>query len=194
MSEKTGLTPSGEKLADVAQQAFYASGIEATGVDAIAALAGISKPTLYAQFGSKRELVAVVLRRLHQQRRASLERYLNDRGGDPREQLLSVFDWLGGVLGEQGARGCAFINAAAEISDLGHPARAAIAAHKRWVRELLVGLARQADLSEPERLGEALQFLIDGVHTRILIDGDAGAWQRARLAAADLIAAHERSA
>ena len=53
------------RLLDTATELFYTEGIAATGVDKVVARAGVSKPTLYAHFGSKDELVAAVLERRH---------------------------------------------------------------------------------------------------------------------------------
>ena len=49
------------RLLDTATELFYAEGIAATGVDKVVARSGVSKPTLYAHFRSKDELVAAVL-------------------------------------------------------------------------------------------------------------------------------------
>ncbi|MDR0360498.1 MAG: TetR/AcrR family transcriptional regulator, partial [bacterium] len=74
----------GDRLLREAADAFYEDGINATGVDALVERSGVSKPTLYAHFGSKRELLAAVLQRRHEERRARLERYLADVEGSPR--------------------------------------------------------------------------------------------------------------
>ncbi|WP_287134096.1 helix-turn-helix domain-containing protein [Corynebacterium sp.] len=63
---------SGERLLEIASQLFYAEGIGAIGVDRVAEEAGISKPTLYAQFKNKAGLVAAVLQR----RRKTWERII----------------------------------------------------------------------------------------------------------------------
>src|SRR5918994_925920 len=59
-----------DKLLGAASELFYADGIAATGVDDVVRAAGVSKPTLYAHFGSKAELVAAVLERCHAARAA----------------------------------------------------------------------------------------------------------------------------
>ena len=69
-----------EKLIDTAEGLFYADGISATGVDAVVREAGVSKPTLYAHFGSKQELVAAVLQARHARRAAALESAAADGG------------------------------------------------------------------------------------------------------------------
>ncbi|WP_026820853.1 TetR/AcrR family transcriptional regulator [Arthrobacter castelli] len=192
MSDDSGLmTPAGERLLRVAAEVFYREGIAATGVDTIAARAGVSKPTLYAQFGSKRALVAKVLERRHDAQRSSWEVYLTQVDGDAETRLLSVFDWLASWLAESGIRGCGFLNAAAEIPDPADPARAVITNHKRWMRNRLTDLAREAGVAEPAEFGEALLLLIDGVSARVSVEGDLGAAAGAKRAAATLVTASQ---
>ena len=174
-------------MLDVAAEAFYAEGVAAVGVDALAARSGVSKPTLYVQFGSKPALVAAVLARRHEDQRASLERFLADASEDPVERLVSVFDWLGEWHAEHGGRGCGFLNVAAELPDPEHPARTVITAHKRWLVDLLTELARRAGQPEPEELGYALLLLVDGANARWLVEPAEPASERAKRAAVRLL-------
>ncbi len=50
-----------EKIMECAENLFYSKGYDATGVQEIAEAAGVSKPTLYYYFGSKRGLLEVLL-------------------------------------------------------------------------------------------------------------------------------------
>lgn len=169
---------------------FYVEGIGATGVDAVSARAGVSKPTLYAQFGSKRELVSAVLTRRHERQRAELQAHLAATGGPPVARLLSVFDWLAGWHAGAGGRGCGFLNAAAETPDANDPARRVIAAHKQWFRDVLCELAREAGLDDPEEVGYGLLLLVDGANARVLVDGERDAAARAGRIARTLVEAH----
>jgi AcrR family transcriptional regulator len=155
-------------LLDAASALFYEDGIGATGVDDVVRAAGVSKPTLYAHFGSKAELVAAVLERRHAARAAELEAL----DGGP----LAVFDWLARFYADGGARGCAFVNAAAELAH-GGPGREAAAREKAWLREELARRARAEGLEDPERLASRLGLLIDGVAARVVVDGHGAAAQ-----------------
>lgn len=177
----------GDRLLRSAADAFYEEGINATGVDALVERSGVSKPTLYAHFGSKRELLAAVLQRRHEERRAQLERYLATRGGSPRERLLAVFDWVAGMHQDDAWRGCPFLNAAAELPSPDEPARAVISAHKRWMRHVLRDLAAAAGEPAPDELAGELQLLLEGAHARMLVDGDQQAAGRARRVAERLL-------
>ncbi len=185
------IAPARDRLLDAASTLFYDRGITATGVDAVVAASGVSKPTMYAHFRSKSELVAAVLARRTARRQDSLPAWLAARAADPRERLLAVFDWLAEFHAAEGLRGCAVLNAAAELPDPEDPARQAARRHKRWMREFLTGLAADAGLDEPERLGSQLLLLLDGASSRIVVEGGPEATRevcaQARQAAAVLI-------
>jgi AcrR family transcriptional regulator len=159
-------SPAREKLLESASALFYEEGIGATAVDDVVRAAGVSKPTLYAHFGSKSELVAAVLARRHA---ARVEELAAIEGGP-----LAVFAWLEGFYAREGARGCAFLNAAAELPEPG-PGRDAAAREKAWLREELARRAREAGARAPERLGSQLALLVDGVAARVVVDGHAAA-------------------
>jgi len=109
-------TPARDRLLAAAAGLFYAEGINATGVDRVVAEAGLSKPTLYANFPSKAALVTAVLDERHRRQRACLEAHLAERDGTAAAGLLTVFDWLGAWQTSDGYRGCGFLNAAAELA------------------------------------------------------------------------------
>ena len=168
-------TAARDRLLDTAAELFYGRGITATGVDAVVAAAGVSKPTLYAHFRSKSELVTAVLERRHARRQTSLPAWVTARTDDPRQRLLAVFDWLADFYAAEGRRGCAFLNAAAEIPDPADPARDVVGRHKRWTRDYLAELAAEAGLDDPGRIGSQLLLLIDGASSRLVVESDPAA-------------------
>jgi len=172
ISPGSGSTATRDKLLDTASALFYERGIVATGVDTVVAAAGVSKPTLYAHFGSKSELVAAVLERRHARRLASLPVWLSEAVVDPLERLLAVFDWLADLYAREAPRGCAFLNAAAETPDAAQPAREVIRRQKRWMADYLGELAANAGLVDPD-LGSQLLLLIDGASSRVLVEAGA---------------------
>lgn len=178
-----------EKLLQTAAALFYASGVTATGVDAVVRAAGVTKPTLYTQFGSKDGLVAAVLERRHSSRRTELEAEL--AAVEPDRRPLAVFDWLARWYATDGDRGCAFLNAAAELPDPGSAGRAVVRAEKSWLLGLLVQAAADAGRADAELVGSQLLLLVDGVAGRAVVGGaEAGraAVADARAAAAVLLA------
>jgi AcrR family transcriptional regulator len=180
-------SPSGERVLDVATEVFYREGIRSTSMDSVVARSGVSKPTVYVQFGSKDELVAAVLRRRYVQRREDLRQFLSEQTGPPAERLLTVFDWLAPTHAKKGFRGCPFTNAAVELPDAGHPARAVISEYKGWLRGKFTELARRAGRADAHELGLALLMLVDGANARMVVDGDRTAIHEARKIAARLL-------
>ncbi|MGF1473258.1 MAG: TetR/AcrR family transcriptional regulator [Rubrobacteraceae bacterium] len=158
---RTRKRPAAEKVLRSASELFYRDGITATGVDTIVEHAGVAKRTLYNNFGGKDHLVAAYLRDRDERWRSSL-RELTDRYEDPKERLLAAFEAYGEWLVGDEYRGCAFINAASEISDPDHPAREVALSHKEGVREHLASLAAEAELQDPNTLAEKLLLLLEG--------------------------------
>ncbi|CAM5283052.1 TetR/AcrR family transcriptional regulator OS=Streptomyces alboniger OX=132473 GN=CP975_31640 PE=4 SV=1 [Streptomyces alboniger] len=178
-------------LMESAGTVFYERGLVATNVNAVARAAGVSKPTLYAHFTGKDELAAAALAHRHERRAAELDAWLAGVD-DPAERPLAVFSWLAEWYGESGPRGCAFLNAAAEVVDADTPVRRAVRAEKAWLLDVFTGLCAGAGAARPGRLASQLLLLIDGLAGRVVVHGPeaaAGAAADASDAAAVLIAA-----
>lgn len=170
-----------DRLLATAQGLFYENGLAATGVEAVIEAAGVSKPTLYAHFGSKSGLVAAVLEQRHARRTVELREWV--MRSDVPERPLAVFAWLASWYQRQGTRGCGFLNAAAELPDPHDAARLVISGEKRWLAQFLADLCRDAGLRNPARLGSQLLLLIDGVSGRVLVHGQKAAVEVVREAA-----------
>ena len=178
------LTPAGERLLAAAADLFYRRGIRAVGVDLVAEVAGTTKKTLYDRFGSKDELVALYLRRRARRWQVFLNVRLDRRTGTTR--VLAVFDALAEWLQEQD-RGCAFVNAYAEVGGTGHPAEPVIRAEKEWMHGLFVALVDEAGL-DGATLGPQLHLLYEGATVAHTAGGRADAVAVAHAAAAHLMA------
>jgi len=182
-------TPSAarERILDAASTAFYRRGIGAVGVDAVVAEAGVAKATLYRHFTSKDELIVAFLRRRDARWRGWLRDAVERLAPAPGDRPLAVFDALGEWFASDDFRGCAFINAAAEIADPGHPARAAVEDHKRLLAEYLDEVLRQAGAADHAADAGALLLLVEGAIVSALIEQDAAPATRAREAAARIL-------
>ena len=132
-------TPAGERILATASTLFYERGIRAVGVDVIALEAGTTKKTLYDRFGSKDALVAAYLVRRADRWRAFLDTALSDSGASGTDRVLAVFDVAEEWAAANG-RGCAFVNAFAEIGGTDHPANTVILEDKRFMHDTLVRL------------------------------------------------------
>ena len=178
-----------ERILEAASAAFYREGVRAVGVDAVVASAGVAKATLYRHFPSKDDLVRAFLARRDLRWREWLEGAVERLAPAPADRPLAVFDALAEWFASDDFRGCAFINAAVEITDPFHPAREAVRDHKRLLGEYLERLLREAGADAPgaAAAAPALLLLVEGCIVTALIEGDAAPALRAREAAARLM-------
>ncbi|MEE2041349.1 TetR family transcriptional regulator [Nocardiopsis sp. CT-R113] len=154
------MSPAGRRIAEAAAELFYDRGITAVGVDLIAEHSGVTKRTLYNQFGSKDRLVELYLAERDQRWRA-LVRAAVDACDDPVEAVTAPFDALR-TWSETNTRGCAFINALAELPDPAHPAHRIAADQKLWLLDLFGELAVAAGCPDPTALATRLLVLHEG--------------------------------
>jgi AcrR family transcriptional regulator len=187
VSETISWTPKARAVLDAASELFYERGIHAVGVDVIAARAGVTKKTLYDRFGSKDRLVVEYLRARDLAWRALVQERLDQVGPEPRDRVAAIFDVTASWARERGPKGCAMVNAHAEISDPAHPAYAVMADEKRWLLELFRGLAASAGAEDPVRTGGALMLLHEGAVVAAGMRAVDDAYATAAAAAADLL-------
>jgi AcrR family transcriptional regulator len=187
LDTEPALTEAGGRLLDAAADLFYRRGIGTVGVDLIAEQAGTTKKTLYDCFGSKAVLVANYLRRRAIRWREFLLTRLDDPGlaGDA-DRVLAVFDALQ-EWHEANDRGCAFVNAYAEVGGIDHPAVPVVRAEKQWMRELFRRLARGAGARDPEHTGALLHLVYEGVLVQATAGGQPDAWAEGRAGAASIL-------
>jgi AcrR family transcriptional regulator len=150
-----------DQIIEAAQRCFYERGITATGVDTIAAAAGVSKRTLYNHFPSKDDLVLAYIERREHRWRGRLEERL-ETVDDPIDRILVYFDAYFDLPSGEDFRGCAFINAAAELLDPGSQALQRLRAKKARVSREIGELVREARITDPEAVAAALVLLLEG--------------------------------
>lgn len=181
------LTPAAQRILAAAGQLFYHEGIHAVGVERVAEVAGTTKKTLYDRFGSKDALVAAYLDQRREAWTAYAIDYVAKRGTDPRTQVLATFDALATWQQRNGDRGCAFINAYAEITDSRHPGLAVISAEKQWVRRHYARLVRACEVRDAARVGKQVALLHEGAIVVSSAGSMRGAIRLARDTAGELI-------
>ena len=170
-----------QRILDAATELFYRDGINATGVERLAAESSVSKRTLYQHFPSKTAVVEEYLRSIE-------DRVANPQQGTnqtPRERLLAVFQAptsRGGPL-----RGCPFHNAAVEAAGAMPGVQEIVRASKRSFINGLAELARQAGVADPQQLGNELGVLYEGAAALATSLDDPTPWAYAREAAESLI-------
>jgi AcrR family transcriptional regulator len=184
-------TPAGERILATAGELFYERGIRGVGVDLIADQAGVTKKTLYDRFGSKDALVAAYLTRRHERWEAWFEERLAARGAGRDEaglapgagRVLAALE-IAGEWADANTRGCAFVNAHAEIGGTAHPGNAVILADKQYMLGVFTGLLRDAGHPEAERVGAQIHLVYEGAMvahtTRVQPDAFVAACAAAR--------------
>ena len=156
------MTPAAQRVLRAAAGLFYERGIHAVGVDLIAAEAGVTKKTLYDRFGSKEQVVVEYLADRDERWRAFVGEFLDAAPPDPSARVLAVFDATLAWVPDHNSKGCAMVNAHAEISDPSHPAHPIIVGQKEWMLALFAGLAGQIDADRADELGRSLVLLHEG--------------------------------
>ena len=182
--------PPRQRILAAAGELFYRHGIRAVGVESIAEAAGTNKMTLYRHFDSKDQLVAEYLRQEAGKADAYWTELARLHPGDPLAQIRA---WLAGMaahVADRNERGCALANAAVELPEKDHPARAVIEDCKRRQRDELVRLCGSAGLSEPEMLADELLLLIEGARVTAQSMGADGLDARLGRMSEALIVAH----
>ena len=166
----------------------YARGITGTGVDAIAAQAGVTKRTLYQHFGSKDQLVAEALSERNRRALFNLEAGARRRSEETGElAILAFFDVIENALSTKTQSGCAFINASLEINYPGHPIREAALAHLRAREQLVRQLLVEAGADDAD-LAAQVVLLVDGAYAVGGSRRDPAAARHAKAAVAALLA------
>lgn len=153
---------------DAAEAAFYEAGIAASGVDGIAERAGVSKRTLYNHFPSKDALVVAYLERRETVWRDRADTLLAASGeGDAVARLAAYVEaylvWP--TTSTTPYRGCAMLNAAAELPD-DHPALDVVRGSKRRTVEDLEQLLGEAGAANPTQAARRSARLLEGTCSR----------------------------
>jgi AcrR family transcriptional regulator len=170
-----------QRILDAAAELFYRDGINATGVERLAAESSVSKRTLYQHFPSKTAVVEEYLRSIEHR----VANPVDNAEQTPRERLLAVFQppmVRGGPL-----RGCPFHNAAVEAAGAMPGVQEIVCASKRGFIDGLIELAKQAGAGDPQLLGNELGVLYEGAAALATSLDDSSPWAHAGAAAEALI-------
>ncbi|MEU6549482.1 TetR/AcrR family transcriptional regulator [Streptomyces sp. NPDC046915] len=174
-----------ERVLDTAAELFYRRGVQSVGMDEIRTASGVSLKRLYQLFPAKEQLVEAYLERRDGQWRGRLAAYV-EREEDPVRRVPAVFDWLECWFGEDGFRGCGWINAHGELGATSARVAAQAVAHKRAFRDYLTALVTRAGL--PAALAGPLFLLAEGAMVTAGIEQSTRPAAEAREAAELLLA------
>ncbi len=127
-----------ERIDQTAYELFSRHGIRATGVDTLAARAGVAKMTLYKHYPSKEALALAFLRRREELwTRSWLQQEIEHRARTPGAKLLAVFDTFDKWFQRADYEACSFAKALLEHDERGHPVRDAAVRHIETIRAFI---------------------------------------------------------
>lgn len=186
--------PTRERIISAASGLFYAEGIRAVSIDAVADKAGLTKRTLYYHFKSKDDLVAAYLAARDQPNLALFKRWFDEADGSLPDKIAAIFTNLARGARHPKWRGCGFLRTTAELANLpGHPAIKIGAAHKKkfeaWLREIF----EAEHIVDAAQLARQMLLLLDGSFAVVLLHRDPSYMETAGQAARALVAGARRA-
>ena len=152
--------------------------------------ASVSLKRLYGLYPSKRDLSVAWLDARHSAWMAWFVGAVERIAATGVAPLLATFDAIGEWAVTPGYRGCAFINTAAEATEIDAIHRSIISAHKRALIDYLAGLARAEDMRHPDEVAAAIGVLLDGAIVQAAVFDSVAPVEAARGAAASVLEAH----
>lgn len=173
-----------QRIVAAAMKLFYLDGINATGVERLAAEATVSKRTLYKHFPSKDAVVEEYLRVIQQHVGDPLKPSPEDLRRTPRARILALFE-TPSPTGQM--RGCPFHNAAVEAAESMPEVHEIVHAHKMSYINGVAKLAKEAGADNPKLLANQLAVLYEGAAALSTSLDDPTPWTHARKAAQTLI-------
>lgn len=151
-----------QRIVAAAARCFYRDGIYSTGVDALAAEAGISKRTLYNHFPSKDGVIAAYLRQREEQWQDKLHGLWGEVGDDPALQVIAYVRGYAHPVEDEVFRGSAFINAAAELSDAEHEALEVIQDSMKQMEHGMARILSSAGVPDAGAVATRILYLVEG--------------------------------
>jgi AcrR family transcriptional regulator len=158
-----------DAILTAADALFSRDGYGLTGVDALASKAGVTKRTLYKQFGSKEGLFVAWLEMRDARTRASLIRAVEAMSDDPKGQILAMFTVIASFASSHNFHGCPFSRALLEFSTAQNKnAGEAIAAkHKVLIGQWFAQCLEKAGIGDVEARAEEVSLLYEGALARV---------------------------
>jgi AcrR family transcriptional regulator len=159
-----------QQILETASELFYQKGIQHVGINEVIAASGVAKRTLYRWFPSKDLLIEAVMTHRAAQWIRWFETAVSERGNTPKERLLATFDVLRDWYASPNFRGCPFINAVLEIADASHKAHHVSINLRESIRQIIVRLAVEAGVKNPDLFSRQYLLLIGGASLMATIE------------------------
>ena len=162
-----------DRILCTAHDLFYRDGVRATGIDRIIEEAGVAKLTFYRHFASKDLLIAAFLEYRHERWMEWFIDALGQHGAKPGGGLSPLVEVMREWFHDPLFRGCAFINAVAEMGAVLPQVVQISKRHKRDMLEVITGLV--APQPSPAISASAAALAVDGAIVRAQMDGPEAA-------------------
>ncbi|WP_210589219.1 TetR/AcrR family transcriptional regulator [Streptomyces sp. GESEQ-35] len=166
----------------VADELFYAHGVQAVTMRRVRDTAGVPLKRLYQMFPSKDTLLAACLARRDLTARAAIGQRIGAIE-DPVAKALAPFDFLNDWFRQPGFHGCVFAGAFGEAGAASPIVVTAVQTHKQALLELLTELVAKTGIRDADAVGAQLAVLFDGAMAIATFTGDTDAALHARRAA-----------
>lgn len=162
-----------ERILTTAHDLFYRDGLRASGIDRIISESGVAKLTFYRHFSSKDVLIATFLEYRHERWMAWFIDALGRHGARLGGGLAPVVATMGEWFEDPTFRGCAFINAAAELGSSSPKVLQICQRHKHGMLDTIAALVPEG----PAQAGTACAaaVAVDGAIVRAQMSDSASA-------------------
>jgi AcrR family transcriptional regulator len=152
------------KILDTASRLFYKQGYNNTGINQVIEEADIAKASLYKHFESKTDLLVAYIQRTRERWFERLEAAI-EKSSDPKNKLLTLFDYHGERQESREFGGCPFIKANDEAGMSDPRVLAEIQQTKQLLKDtvnkLVAGSGHKKLLTDKE-LSEIIFLLVEG--------------------------------
>ena len=158
-----------DRILCTAHDLFYRDGVRATGIDRIIEKAGVAKLTFYRHFASKDLLIAAFLEYRHERWMEWFNDALRRHGAKPGGGLAPLVEVMREWFHDPLFRGCAFINAVAEMGAVLPQVMHISKRHKRDMLDVITSFVAP----HPSRaiIASAAALAVDGAIVRAQMDG-----------------------
>jgi AcrR family transcriptional regulator len=153
--------PAKVRILEIANGLFYREGIRTVGIDRLISDSSVTKATFYKHYRAKDILIVDYMKARHDKSVGDLEAII-DGSRDAKNAIDRWKTAVSAELAENGFRGCAFLNAAAEFADPGHPVRRIVTEHRDWYVARLADVLRNAGHAVPGDAADELMLARDG--------------------------------
>jgi AcrR family transcriptional regulator len=162
-----------DRILKTACALFNEYGVNTIGIDRIIAESSVSKRTFYNHFPSKNELIAAYLESKDWLRFSDLDKYVSRMKGNPRDEILVIFDFLEQWFSEKDFNGCAFSRGLSDFNNEdAKPLRAIVDLHfAHWTEFIKERLTK---LVKPDKITTLLLQLLSLITGSVIVTQGTG--------------------